>query len=133
MPVKSSSESRAEITTAINQRFTPIGNILRRWKLDELPQVFNVLRGDMSLVGPRPKLANHQVAPLLCRPGITGKATHVFAREEVLLAGIPFDDLDHFYREVVLPMKHALDEQYMASATFRSDLALILKSVLGHE
>jgi lipopolysaccharide/colanic/teichoic acid biosynthesis glycosyltransferase len=76
------------VTTAHNQRFTPIGPFLRRWKLDEFPQFWNVLKGDMSLVGPRPKIPGHQISQLQCRPGITGAATIAFAREENFLSGV---------------------------------------------
>lgn len=118
------------VTTADNQRFTPVGPFLRRWKLDELPQLLNVLRGDMSLVGARPKLPQHQVAELAYRPGITGAATIAFAREEVILAGVPKDKLDTYYRTIILPAKHEMDAAYMAHATFYSDFQLIIDSVL---
>lgn len=118
------------VTTAGNQPFTPIGPFLRRWKLDELPQLFNVLIGDMSLIGPRPKLPEHRVADLQCRPGITGAATLAFAREEAVLARLPKQQLDELYQSVVLPAKHNLDVTYMASASLRSDLKLILDTVL---
>lgn len=117
-------------TTASNQRFTPIGPFLRRWKLDELPQLLNVLAGHMSLVGPRPKLPQHLIAVLPCRPGITGAATAAFAREELTLSYVPGRHLDFFYRSVVLPAKHRLDVEYMTNATFLSDLKLIVKSIL---
>jgi lipopolysaccharide/colanic/teichoic acid biosynthesis glycosyltransferase len=118
------------VTTAVNQRFTPVGPFLRRWKLDELPQLLNVLVGDMSLVGARPKLPQHQFAELVYRPGITGAATVVFAREELLLATVPKDKLDSYYRAVILPAKHALDDAYMKRATFLSDLKLLVDSLL---
>lgn len=130
MPVRRHTTNRPNVTTANNQRFTPVGPFLRRWKLDELPQLFNVLCGDMSLVGPRPKLPTHQSCRLICRPGITGRATIVFAREEVTLASIPVAQLDTYYHGVVLPLKQLLDEEYMAKATFASDLKLIVHSVL---
>lgn len=118
------------VTTAGNQSFTPIGGFLRRWKLDELPQLWNVLKGDMSLVGARPKLAEHQIGELQCRPGITGAATLAFAREERFLARLPQHRLDEYYRERVLPAKHQLDVEYMARATFSSDMRLIMDTVL---
>ena len=130
MPVRRSSAERPIVTTAINQRFTPVGSFLRRWKLDESPQLFNVIRGDMSLVGPRPKVPTHQSAQLNCRPGITGRATIVFAREEVTLANIPLAQLDTYYHGVILPLKQILDDDYMATATFRSDLKLLVYSVV---
>jgi lipopolysaccharide/colanic/teichoic acid biosynthesis glycosyltransferase len=117
------------VTTAANQRFTPVGPFLRRWKLDELPQIWNVLIGDMSLVGPRPKLPEHQIGELGARPGITGAATIAFACEETVLALLPTNHLDDYYNEVILPAKHQLDQEYMARATFFSDLELIMKTV----
>ena len=118
------------VTTAANQRFTPVGPFLRRWKLDELPQLLNVLLGDMSLVGPRPKMPEHLVAAIPCRPGITGAATIAFGREESFLAQLHKDQLDVCYHTVILPAKRSLDTHYMAHATFLSDLKLIVNSVL---
>jgi len=118
------------VTTADNQLFTPIGRFLRRWKLDELPQLLNVLLGHMSLVGSRPRIPEHVISRLSCRPGITGLATIVFADEEVVLARVPPDQLDAFYLTVVLPMKRQLDARYMARATVFSDLQILVKSVL---
>ena len=117
------------VTTSGHQGFTVVGPFLRRWKLDELPQLLNVLRGDMSLVGPRPKIPKQQILNLICRPGITGAATIVFAREEFALANIRHDHLDSYYRTVVLPAKHQLDNRYMSTATFASDFGLNPKSV----
>ncbi|HEY1804588.1 MAG TPA: sugar transferase [Terracidiphilus sp.] len=118
------------ITTSNNQRFTPIGPFLRQWKLDELPQLANVLFGQMSLVGPRPKLPEHVLSHIPCRPGITGMATIVFASEETALARIPMDYLNAYYHAVVLPAKCQLDIEYMSQATFLSDLGLLANSVL---
>ena len=118
------------VTTAGNQRFSPIGPLLRRWKLDELPQLLNVLAGDMSLVGPRPKMPEHVISNLPCRPGITGAATIAFAREEAVLGRVPEDQLEFFYHTVILPAKRRLDASYMAHATFLSDLRLIVDSAL---
>ncbi len=118
------------VTTAGNQSFTSIGSFLRRWKLDELPQLLNVLRGDMSLVGPRPKMPEHVISDLPCRPGVTGAATIAFAREEAVLDRIPRHHLEACYYSVVLPAKRKLDAEYMAHATFLSDLKIIVNSVL---
>lgn len=117
------------VTTTANQQFTPIGPFLRSWKLDELPQVLNVLMGDMSLVGPRPKLPEHQRSLLFSRPGITGAATLAFAKEESYLSRLPQARLDHFYQEVILPAKQRLDQEYAAKATFVSDLKLLFKTL----
>jgi lipopolysaccharide/colanic/teichoic acid biosynthesis glycosyltransferase len=118
------------ITTTENQPFTIIGPFLRRCKLDELPQLFNVLIGNMSLVGARPKLPEHQIEDLQCRPGITGAATIAFAHEARFLARVPAHLLDDYYRTVVLPTKSRLDVEYMAHATFFSDLKLLVNTVL---
>jgi lipopolysaccharide/colanic/teichoic acid biosynthesis glycosyltransferase len=118
------------ITTTGNQRFTPLGPFLRRWKIDELPQLFNVLAGDMSLVGPRPKLPEHQLGDLCCRPGITGAATIAFAREEEVLAALPGNYLGLYYHSIVLPAKLQLDREYMARATFISDLKLLVDTAI---
>lgn len=120
------------VTTMNNQKFTPCGPFLRRWKLDELPQLLNVLAGHMSLVGPRPKLPEHSKDQtcLYCRPGITGAATVAFAREEALLAKIPSEELNTFYHQVVLPAKIQMDAEYMAKATFSSDFCLLVNTVL---
>lgn len=124
------SAARAGITAGSNQRFTPVGPFLRRWKLDELPQLLNILRGEMSLVGPRPKLPCYETESLTCRPGLTGFATMVFAREEWAMAEVPCAEVEAYYLEVVKPFKHRLDVEYMERATFISDLALIVRSVL---
>jgi len=120
--------SQNGLTTARNQKFTPPGCFLRRWKLDELPQLFNVLAGEMSLVGPRPKLPKYTTHEFHCRPGITGAASIVFASEETVLARIPNQQLETFYFDVVLPAKRNLDADYMARATLFTDLKLILNS-----
>ena len=118
------------VTTAGNQHFTPVGSFLRRLKIHELPQLLNVLVGHMSLFLPRPKMLQHMVHPLPCRPGITGAATIVFALEESVLDHIPKHHLETYYHKVVLPAKRHLDAEYMAHATFLSDLKLIVNSVL---
>lgn len=127
-----SDKAHQPVTTSGNQRFTPVGPFLRRWKLDELPQLFNVLSGHMSLVGPRPKMPEHAVSNLSCRAGITGAATIAFAREEAILDRVPQHHLKAFYHSVVLPAKHQLDADYMARATFLSDFKIIVDSVLRH-
>jgi lipopolysaccharide/colanic/teichoic acid biosynthesis glycosyltransferase len=120
-----------DIATLLADEVTPVGHVLRRYKLDELPQLINVLLGHMSLVGPRPKVPTQQLEPLLCHPGITGLATLAFAREEILFSQIPTDELDAFYRNTVLPTKRGLDVEYMRSATLTGDFRILLKTVLG--
>lgn len=128
--VHSRRPGKSLITTIEDQHITQEGRVLRYWKLDELPQFLNVLRGDMSLVGPRPRVPEQQTGSLRCRPGITGAASLAFAREEVLLAGIPRHQLDTYYASRVLPLKQRLDDDYMARATLMSDLKLICKTLV---
>jgi lipopolysaccharide/colanic/teichoic acid biosynthesis glycosyltransferase len=84
----------------------------------------------MSLVGPRPKIPAHVISNLMCRPGITGAATIAFGLEEEVLDRVPMHSLESYYHTVVLPAKCRLDAEYMARATFLSDLKLIVDSVL---
>lgn len=125
-----SNERRGNITTINDPAITNLGRFLRWWKLDELPQFLNVLLGEMSLVGPRPKVPEQQTRVSGCRPGITGAATIAFAREEVFLAGIPKYKLEDYCRNVLLPLKQSLDESYMATATPLSDLGLLLHTAM---
>lgn len=128
--MKLSNEKRGLITTSDDQTITKVGRFLRCWKLDELPQFLNVLRGEMSLVGPRPKVPEQQTGLLRCRPGITGAATIAFAQEEILLAAIPQGQLEEYFREVLLPLKNSLDDSYMAKATPLADLVLLLRTAV---
>lgn len=113
------------VTVKGDSRLTGLGKLLRRFKLDELPQLFNVLRGDMSMVGPRPKLALHEKMNLTCRPGITGAATLVFAREEEFLAQVDVDEVEQYTIEVLNPVKARLDTDYAENGTFMSDLCIL--------
>jgi lipopolysaccharide/colanic/teichoic acid biosynthesis glycosyltransferase len=113
-----------------DSRLTKVGRFLRRYKLDELPQLVNVLRGDMSLVGPRPKLDDHHLVDFCYRPGITGAATLAFAGEERLLLAIPEDQLERCHQKLICPKKLQLDSDYMAKATFSSDLLMIMNTLL---
>jgi lipopolysaccharide/colanic/teichoic acid biosynthesis glycosyltransferase len=119
------------VTRHGDHRVTAVGRLLRRYKLDELPQLMNVLRGDMSLVGPRPKLPDHQhrqAQYMPFRPGITGAATLVFRCEEEMLRQIPEEQIEAFCRYKLTPYKTHLDYEYAERATFGSDLALMLKT-----
>ena len=114
-------------------RITPIGRWLRRTKLDELPQLWNVLRGEMSLVGPRPEVPRWtEVYPerwkvvLSVRPGITDPASIEFRHEEALLAEA--EDAELAYRETILPRKLEIAERYVRTRTFAGDLAVLLRT-----
>jgi lipopolysaccharide/colanic/teichoic acid biosynthesis glycosyltransferase len=119
------------VTRHGDRRITSVGRLLRRYKLDELPQLVNVLRGDMSLVGPRPKLPDHQHRQAQCmpfRPGITGAATLVFRCEEEMLRQIPEEQIEAFCKYKLTPYKTNLDYEYAERATFGSDLALMMRT-----
>ena len=126
---------RSPVTTATNSSITRSGRVFRRFKLDELPQLFNVLVGDMSLVGPRPdvpgfadRLEGEDRIILSLRPGITGPASLAFRDEETILATVP--DPESYNTEVIWPTKVALNREYAKSFGFWSDMKLILKSFL---
>lgn len=116
------------ITVTGDSRITPVGALLRRYKLDELPQFWNVLIGDMCLVGPRPKLPHHEALHLACRPGITGAATLAFRNEEDFLSEVPEDQLELFYEMFVKPTKARLDLEYMRTATLSGDLQILWRT-----
>jgi lipopolysaccharide/colanic/teichoic acid biosynthesis glycosyltransferase len=120
--------SRPGHTVLGDSRITSAGAFLRRYKMDELPQFWNVLKGDMSLVGPRPKLAHHEAFRMPYRPGLTGQATLAFRHEERMLLEIPRSQVDQFYQSVVKPIKARLDIDYMENATFSSDLRLLWRT-----
>jgi lipopolysaccharide/colanic/teichoic acid biosynthesis glycosyltransferase len=128
------------ITVEGDPRITPIGHILRRWKLDELPQLWNVLRGDMSIIGPRPEvehLVRHYSAEqrrlLQRRPGLAGLSQLVYPHEADMLRGYP--NPEEMYLRYLLPRKLEVDLQYERQRTFWSDLRLLVEiacfSVLG--
>ncbi len=127
------SGQHAQVTSSGDARITPIGRLLRWTKLDELPQLLNVLRGEMSLVGPRPEVPKYvakfpaEFDELLCvRPGITGLASVVYRDEEQVLAQSP--EPETAYLEKVLPAKIRLEQTYLRQRSFWFDLGLILRT-----
>jgi len=120
------------LTKAGDLRVTGFGRWLRKLKLDELPQFFNVLRGEMSLVGPRPKLPQFaEDFQMACRPGVTGAASLAFRCEEEILEGLKAHEVEIFYHQRIKPLKARIDRRYMSRATFRTDLEIITATFVG--
>lgn len=122
------------ITVGGDQRITKIGRVLRKAKLDELPQLWNILRDEMSFVGPRPESPHYvtlytpeQRAVLALKPGITDEASLSYRDEEELLAGA--SDPEKFYIEHCIPHKIALNLAYARHASVRRDLGVILRTI----
>lgn len=129
------SEHAGSVTVAGDVRVTRIGRFLRRFKLDELPQLWNVLLGDMSMVGPRPDVPEYTdtlTGPdreiLAIRPGITGPATISFRNEEAMLASR--EDPHEYNRLVIYPAKVELNLQYCRTISLWSDLYWIANTAL---
>jgi lipopolysaccharide/colanic/teichoic acid biosynthesis glycosyltransferase len=124
------------ITVAGDPRVTPIGALLRKTKFDEVPQLVNVVLGDMSLVGPRPELPEYvEIYPaeyeeiLSVRPGLTDPASIRFRNEESVLGR--YADREKAYREVLLPLKLELARRYIRERTFSGDLAILGKTLVA--
>lgn len=125
-------KSGPAVTAGDDTRVTPVGRFLRRTKIDELPQLLNVVKGEMSLVGPRPEHPDYvahyteeQRRLLAVRPGITGPATLAYIDEEKLLSG---GGGEARYLEDVMPQKLALELQYVKRAGFVSDLSILART-----
>jgi lipopolysaccharide/colanic/teichoic acid biosynthesis glycosyltransferase len=123
------------VTAADDARITRVGALLRRWKLDELPQLLNVLRGDMSLVGPRPEVPQYvalypphlRELILSVRPGITDEASIEFSNESALLAAAA--DPGKCYVEEIMPRKLELYARYARLHSLAGDLRILLRTV----
>jgi lipopolysaccharide/colanic/teichoic acid biosynthesis glycosyltransferase len=123
------------LTIGEDERFTPIGGFLAMTKLDELPQLWNVIKGDMRLVGPRPEVPEfvaryrEEYRELLhVLPGITGPAAVEYASESHLLS--LQQDPVRFYEESIMPRKIEIDLQYIRTRTLRGDLAILSQTML---
>jgi lipopolysaccharide/colanic/teichoic acid biosynthesis glycosyltransferase len=122
-----------QITRHADPRITRVGQILRKTKLDELPQLINVFKGDMSLVGPRPEVPRYvemfredYAYILAVRPGLTDPASLKYRDEAAVLAGS--DDPERLYAEQILPDKIALARDYIDRASMWGDLRLLLRT-----
>jgi lipopolysaccharide/colanic/teichoic acid biosynthesis glycosyltransferase len=138
MTLKNSSD-KAEFNPGDIHRVTKVGAFLRKTKIDELPELINVVKGDMSFVGPRPEVRKYvQAYPedfeviLKIRPGLTDFASIEYRDEENILAS--WSDPEIYYLRVILPDKLNLAKRYVEEASFKTDLRIIgktLKSIIG--
>jgi lipopolysaccharide/colanic/teichoic acid biosynthesis glycosyltransferase len=126
----------SSISIAGENRITPIGAFLRKYKIDELPELWNVLIGDMSLVGPRPDVPgyadvlegkNREILKL--KPGITGPASLKYRNEEDILA--QQDNPQKYNDEVIYPDKVRINLEYLHQWSFWNDLVIIYKTIVG--
>ncbi|MGN1255583.1 MAG: sugar transferase [Bacteroidaceae bacterium] len=124
------------VSVAGESRITPLGTTLRRWKLDELPELWNVLVGDMSFVGPRPDVPGYADALtgeargiLKLRPGITGPASMKYRNEEEILSKV--ENPQQYNDEVIFPDKVRINLIYLHDHSFFLDLKMIVATVLG--
>ena len=127
-------ESKNHITTKGDSRITTFGLTLRKYKLDELPELLNVLKGDMSLVGPRPdvpgyadKLEDPFREILKLRPGITGPATLKYSNEEDILALV--EDPVKYNNEIIFPDKALINLNYLKTQSLTGDIKIIFKTI----
>ncbi|MDA8599999.1 sugar transferase [Burkholderiaceae bacterium] len=135
--MRSSSNYNTTITLSCDPRITKSGSFLRRSKLDELPQLWNVLVGDMSFVGPRPDVPgyadrldiNVQTILLSVRPGITGPASLAYRNEESILATQV--DPKAYNDEIIYPNKVIMNLEYIKNWSFSKDLTYIIKTIFG--
>ncbi len=122
------------VTSGDDSRITEVGKFIRKTKIDELPQLFNVLKGDMSLVGPRPevmqfvaKKRDEYKKVLSVRPGITDNAAIEFRDEETIMNA--YEDKERAYLEIILPQKIKLYYNYIDNISFTNDIKLLLHTL----
>lgn len=134
--MRSGPQGGLPITGRGDVRVTTVGRLLRASKLDELPQLVNVLGGDMSLVGPRPEVPRYvalytseQRRVLKVRPGLTDPATILFRDEEALLGAVPDDGREEYYVSEVLPRKLRINLDYLDRAGFIYDMTILARTV----
>ncbi len=128
-------EKHGQITVGADKRITSIGRVLRKTKLDEMPQLFNVLKGEMSFVGPRPEVPKYtslysesEKEILNVRAGITDYASIYFSNESELLGKV--NNPERFYIEVIMPYKISLNKKYISEIGLLIDIKLIIMTVM---
>lgn len=128
--------SGSSVSVAGESRITPLGAVLRKYKIDELPELWNVLKADMSFVGPRPDVPGYADAltgddreVLLLRPGITGPASLKYRNEEEILAAVENPQI--YNDTIIFPDKVRINRYYLHNYSFVSDIKMILCTVLG--
>ena len=136
--INATNHTWSSISVAGESRITPFGAKLRKYKLDELPELWNVLKGDMSFVGPRPDVPGYADAltgddreVLMLRPGITGPASLKYREEEELLATV--EDPRRYNDEVIFPDKVRINRYYLHHYSFWMDIKMIVATVLGKQ
>lgn len=134
--MKSTAGKATTVTTRDDPRITKSGRFFRKTRIDEIPQLYNVLVGEMSLVGPRPDVAGFadrlegaERAILSLRPGITGPATLAYRDEEALLAAV--DDPEAYNRDVVFPDKVRINLDYIRQYSLAGDFRYIFRTLFG--
>ncbi|MDP0506691.1 MAG: sugar transferase [Fusobacterium sp. JB019] len=133
--MRENTEGSKQITIGADKRITKIGKLLRVTKIDELPQLLNVFKGDMSFVGPRPEVPRYvklysdkQKEILKVRAGITDYASIIFSEESEILGKV--DDPEKFYIEKIMPYKIDLNKRYLKKIGVISDIKLIIITIL---
>ncbi len=133
--VKDASRIGPSVTSSNDPRITRVGRILRKLKIDEMPQIINVIKGDMSVIGPRPEVRKYVEAfrndyedVLRIKPGMTDYALIAFRNEEEILS--KFEDMEEGYLKEVLPKKIELYRKYMEDMSLLTDIKIFFKTIL---
>lgn len=126
-------KSSSLITVGNDSRITNVGNFLRKYKLDELPQLINILKGEMSVVGPRPEVrkyvdmySNSQLEILSVKPGLTDPSSIKFSNESELLGTA--ENPEKYYIETLMPLKILISLKYIRTQSFAGDLRIIFQT-----